>query len=169
MARARRGTEAIALLYLELDDFKLVNDSLGHAAGDELLCQIALRLGRRRRDSDLLARHGGDEFLLLLTDLPRGEAETTARLVADELLGALGQPFHIAGAEFHVGASIGISLFPRDAPDADGLLRHADAAMYESKAQGRNGVTVYTGDLQEPLERLSMTSRLRKALVRDEF
>jgi predicted signal transduction protein with EAL and GGDEF domain len=118
---------------------------------------------------DLLARQGGDEFLLLLADLDRAEAETTARRVADGLLRALAKPFTISGAEFHIGASIGISLYPRDAADADELLRHADASMYDAKSAGRNGVTVYTGDPHEPLERLSMTSRLRKALARNEL
>ena len=169
LARGRRQGRGVALLYLDLDGFKLVNDSLGHPAGDELLVHVTMRLKERRRGMDLLARQGGDEFLLLLADLPREEAEGVARAVADGLLQALTKPFTISGAEFHIGASIGISLYPRDAADADELLRHADASMYEAKAAGRNGVTVYTGDPHEPLERLSMTSRLRKALARNEF
>ncbi|MCW3004651.1 MAG: hypothetical protein JWQ20_3949 [Conexibacter sp.] len=169
LSRARRQGKAVGLLYLDLDGFKLVNDSLGHPAGDELLCHVTMRLSERRRGMDLLARQGGDEFLLLLADLEREGAEAGARGVADDLLRALNEPFSISGAEFHIGASIGISLYPRDAADADELLRHADASMYAAKAAGRNGVTVYTGDPHEPLERLSMTSRLRKALDRDEF
>jgi diguanylate cyclase (GGDEF)-like protein/PAS domain S-box-containing protein len=169
LARARRQGEAVGLLYLDLDGFKLVNDSLGHPAGDELLCHVTMRLSERRRGMDLLARQGGDEFLLLLADLDRGEAEAHARRVAEDLLRALAEPFSISGAEFHIGASIGISLFPRDAADASELLGHADAAMYGAKSAGRNGVTVYNGDPHEPLERLSMTSRLRKALDREEL
>jgi diguanylate cyclase (GGDEF)-like protein/PAS domain S-box-containing protein len=169
LARARRSGQAVGLLYLDLDGFKLVNDSLGHPAGDELLCHVTMRLSERRRGMDLLARQGGDEFLLLLGDLDRSEAEAHARRVADDLLQALAEPFSISGAEFHIGASIGVSLFPRDAADADELLRHADAAMYGAKSAGRNGVTVYHGDPHEPLERLSMTSRLRKALDRGEL
>ncbi|WP_445149999.1 sensor domain-containing protein [Baekduia sp. Peel2402] len=169
LARARRQGEAVGLLYLDLDGFKLVNDSLGHPAGDELLCHVTMRLSERRRGMDLLARQGGDEFLLLLADLERPQAEAHARRVAEDLLKALAEPFSISGAEFHIGASIGISLYPRDAADADELLRHADAAMYAAKAAGRNGVTVYNGDPHEPLERLSMTSRLRKALDREEL
>jgi diguanylate cyclase (GGDEF)-like protein/PAS domain S-box-containing protein len=169
LARGRRQEQAVGLLYLDLDGFKLVNDSLGHPAGDELLCHVTMRLGERRRGMDLLARQGGDEFLLLLGDLDRQEAEAHARGVAGDLLQALAEPFSISGAEFHIGASIGVSLFPRDAADADELLRHADAAMYAAKAAGRNGVTVYDGDPHEPLERLSMTSRLRKALDRGEL
>jgi diguanylate cyclase (GGDEF)-like protein/PAS domain S-box-containing protein len=169
LARGGRHGQAVGLLYLDLDGFKLVNDSLGHPAGDELLVHVTMRLSERRRGMDLLVRQGGDEFLLLLADLDRGEAEAAARGVAADLLAALAEPFQISGAEFHIGASVGISLYPRDAADADELLRHADAAMYEAKAAGRNGLTVYTGDPHEPLERLSMTSRLRKALVRDEL
>jgi diguanylate cyclase (GGDEF)-like protein/PAS domain S-box-containing protein len=169
LARAIRQGSAVALLYLDLDGFKLVNDSLGHAAGDELLCQVSMRLAERRRGSDLLARHGGDEFLLLLGDIPREGAESTARRVAEGLLEALSTPFEISGAEFHIGASIGISLFPRDATEAEQLLRHADASMYEAKADGRNAISLYEGEAQAPLERLSMTSRVRKALARDEF
>jgi diguanylate cyclase (GGDEF)-like protein/PAS domain S-box-containing protein len=169
LARARRQSQAVGLLYLDLDGFKLVNDSLGHPAGDELLCHVTMRLSERRRGMDLLARQGGDEFLLLLADLDRQEAEPHARRVADDLLQALAEPFSISGAEFHIGASIGVSLFPRDAADADELLRHADAAMYGAKSAGRNGVTIYNGDPHEPLERLSMTSRLRKALDRGEL
>jgi diguanylate cyclase (GGDEF)-like protein/PAS domain S-box-containing protein len=169
LARARRQGRGVGLLYLDLDGFKLVNDSLGHPAGDELLCHVTLRLGERRRGMDLLARQGGDEFLLLLADLDREDAEAAARGVGEDLLRALSEPFSISGAEFHIGASIGISLYPRDSADADELLRHADAAMYAAKAAGRNGVTVYTGDPHEPLERLSMTSRLRKALDREEL
>jgi diguanylate cyclase (GGDEF)-like protein/PAS domain S-box-containing protein len=169
LARARRESHGVGLLYLDLDGFKLVNDSLGHPAGDELLCHVTMRLSERRRGSDLLARQGGDEFLLLLTGLDRQDAEAHARGVADDLLAALAEPFSISGAEFHIGASIGVSLYPRDAADADELLRHADAAMYAAKAAGRNTVTVYNGDPHEPLERLSMTSRLRKALDRGEL
>jgi diguanylate cyclase (GGDEF)-like protein/PAS domain S-box-containing protein len=169
LARARRQGDAVGLLYLDLDGFKLVNDSLGHPAGDELLCHVTMRLSERRRGMDLLARQGGDEFLLLLADMPRADAEAHARRVAEDLLRSLAEPFSISGAEFHIGASIGISLYPRDAADADALLRHADAAMYAAKAAGRNGVTVYSGDPHKSLERLSMTSRLRKALDREEL
>ena len=137
LARARRTASAVALLYLDLDDFKLVNDSLGHAAGDELLCQIALRLQDRRRESDLLARQGGDEFLLLLADVPATPSASPGPPPRASSRRSAA-PFSIAGAEFHVGASIGIGVFPRDANDAEELLRHADAAMYQAKARGRN-------------------------------
>ncbi len=168
MARARRTASAVALLYLDLDDFKLVNDSLGHASGDELLCQIALRLQDRRRETDLLARQGGDEFLLLLSDVS-GDPVSIARTAAEGVLEALGRPFSIAGTDFHVGASIGIGVFPRDANDAEELLRHADAAMYQAKARGRNTVAVYSGESHQSRERLSLSTRLRRAIERDEL
>jgi diguanylate cyclase (GGDEF)-like protein len=169
LARARRQGDAVALLYLDLDDFKLVNDSLGHQAGDTLLSKVAARLLARRRDADLLARHGGDEFLLLLSDLDPQNAEDIARSAATAMLGNLQTPFVVAGAEFHIGASVGISLYPRDAHDAETLLRHADAAMYQGKSAGRDEVRVFEGDRDEPLRRLSMTSRLRAAISEEEL
>jgi diguanylate cyclase (GGDEF)-like protein/PAS domain S-box-containing protein len=168
LARARRTSSSVALLYLDLDDFKLVNDSLGHAAGDELLCQIALRLQDRTRETDLLARQGGDEFLLLLSDVAV-DAVTIAKTAADGILEALGRPFSIAGTDFHVGASIGVAVFPRDANDAEELLRHADAAMYQAKARGRNAVAVYSGEAHQSRDRLSLSTRLRRAIERDEL
>jgi diguanylate cyclase (GGDEF)-like protein/PAS domain S-box-containing protein len=169
LARARRNDDAVALLYLDLDDFKLVNDSLGHGAGDELLRRVALELRTRTRASDLLVRQGGDEFLVLLSDLEREDAEAAAQATAASLRGALTEPFRIAGAEFHVGTSVGISLYPRDAGDAGTLLKHADAAMYQAKAAGRGEVVVYTDDPRRPIERLSLSTRLRRAIKEDEL
>jgi diguanylate cyclase (GGDEF)-like protein/PAS domain S-box-containing protein len=169
LARAKRNGTAVALLYLDLDDFKLVNDSLGHAAGDELLCRVADELRERARASDLIVRQGGDEFLLLLSDLQQDGAEEAAQAAAAAVRAALADPFRIAGAEFHVGTSIGISLFPRDAEDAEALLKHADAAMYQAKAAGRSEVVVYTGGLRQPIERLSLSTRLRRAISSDEL
>jgi diguanylate cyclase (GGDEF)-like protein/PAS domain S-box-containing protein len=169
LARARRNDTAVALLYLDLDDFKLVNDSLGHAAGDELLCRVATELKRRTRATDLLVRQGGDEFLVLLSDLPREGAEEAAQAAAVSLRGALTDPFRIAGAEFHVGTSIGISLFPRDAVDAEALLKHADAAMYQAKADGPSEIVIYAEDPTRPIERLSLSTRLRRAITEDEL
>lgn len=168
LARARRNGTSIALLYVDLDDFKLVNDSLGHQAGDEVLTRVAARLRESLRGSDLLARQGGDEFLVLVTDIAadaQSHAERIARLIAR----VLEPPLVVSGAEFHVTASVGISCYPRDADDAEALLTHADAAMYEVKSAGRRGHAVYSGDSREPLARLSLTTRLRRALTRDEF
>ena len=169
LARARRNQTAVALLYLDLDDFKIVNDSLGHGAGDDILCRVAVQLRRRLRASDLLVRHGGDEFLLLLPDLPRAGAAEAARAATEAIRAALAEPFEISGAEFELGASVGISLYPDDAQDAETLLRHADAAMYQAKAGGRSEVTVYADDTSPPLERLSLSSRLRQAIAGGEL
>ncbi|HEY8582496.1 MAG TPA: diguanylate cyclase, partial [Capillimicrobium sp.] len=169
IARAQRSGAAVAVLYVDLDDFKLVNDSLGHAAGDELLVRVAVGLRQRIRAADLLARQGGDEFLLLLTDLDQDTAEAAAQTAAASVLEALADPFEIAGAEFHVGASVGISIFPRDADEAEALLKHADAAMYQAKAAGRGEIVVYSGDPRAPIERLSLSTRLRRAIADHEL
>jgi diguanylate cyclase (GGDEF)-like protein/PAS domain S-box-containing protein len=169
VTRARRRQAAVALLLVDLDNFKLVNDSLGHGAGDRLLRRVAGRLRGAEGDRGLLARHGGDEFVLLLADLPRERAESIARDTARELALRLAKPFTVAGAEFHVEASIGISVFPEDADGGESLLQHADTAMYQSKGRGRAAFTVYAGVTHDPLERLSLSRRLRRAIARSEL
>jgi diguanylate cyclase (GGDEF)-like protein/PAS domain S-box-containing protein len=169
VSRARRRQRSVALLLVDLDNFKLVNDSLGRAGGDRLLRRVAGRLRGAEGEHGLLARHGGDEFVLLLSDLPRGDAEATARATADQLALRLAKPFTVAGAEFHVAASVGISVFPDDADGAEALLQHADAAMYQSKGRGRSAFTVYAGVTHDPLERLSLSRRLRRAIARSEL
>jgi len=128
--------EAIGLLYLDLDDFKVVNDRLGHTVGDELLRAVAERLAGVE-GAGMLGRHGGDEFLVLLRGLPADRAAATcaARAVADTVTARLGEPFEIAGRSLRVRASVGVAVSPHDAADADGLLRHADAAMYRAKGR----------------------------------
>ena len=135
LARARRADGAVALMFVDLDDFKDVNDRLGHAAGDQLLAAIATRLRSVLRDSDVLARHGGDEFLVLLSEL-EAEPALAAERVGAKLLDALREPFVIGGAELRTSASIGVSLYPGDASDTEALLRHADVAMYQAKGTG---------------------------------
>jgi diguanylate cyclase (GGDEF)-like protein/PAS domain S-box-containing protein len=169
VSRARRRGRAVALLLVDLDNFKLVNDSLGHGAGDRLLRRVAGRLRGTEGDRGLLARHGGDEFVLLLSDLPRDGAEQLAREASDQLALRLAKPFTVSGAEFHVEASIGISIYPEDADGAEALLQHADVAMYQSKGRGRAASTVYAGVTHDPLERLSLSRRLRRAIARDEL
>jgi diguanylate cyclase (GGDEF)-like protein/PAS domain S-box-containing protein len=169
VTRARRRRLAVALLLIDLDNFKLVNDSLGHAAGDKLLRRISVRLRGVEREHCVLARHGGDEFLLLLGDLPPASAEAVAREAAAELARRLAKPFTVGGAEFHVEASVGISIFPEDADGPEALLQHADAAMFQSKGRGRAASTVYTGVTHDPLERLSLSSRLRRAIAGSEL
>jgi diguanylate cyclase (GGDEF)-like protein/PAS domain S-box-containing protein len=169
VTRARRRDSGVALLLVDLDNFKLVNDSLGHHAGDRLLRRIAGRLRGAEGDAGVLARHGGDEFLLMLPDLPRVGAEGAARAASQALAERLGKPFTVAGAEFHVEASIGISIFPDDADGPEALMQHADVAMYQSKGRGRAASTVYAGVTHDPLERLSLSSRLRRAIARGEL
>ena len=123
------------MMFIDLDDFKDVNDRLGHATGDRLLAGVATRLREVLRESDLLARQGGDEFIVLLSDLdqdPRPAAES----VGAKLLGALREPFVLGDLELRTGASIGISVYPDDASDTETLLRQADMAMYQAKAAG---------------------------------
>ena len=166
LARAERAGAAVALLYLDLDNFKLVNDSFGHAVGDEVLQAVAGRMERALRAGDVLARHGGDEFLVLLSDLD-GEPRDAAETVALKLVAALRRPFAISGLEFQIDATVGISLYPDDADSADALLRHADAAMYAGKGTGP--VAVYAEGTADPRGRLSMTRRLRHALAQGEL
>ena len=172
ISRARRHDLGVGVIYLDLDNFKLVNDSLGHHAGDDLLKQLAERLRGCTRETDLVARQGGDEFLLLLADLERGigpVAGTEAGLLVAESVAtrvheALQEPFDLAGVEFFTSASLGVSLFPQDATDAISLLKNADTAMYQSKKAEPGGYIVYASGADEAIERLSLTTRLRRAV-----
>ena len=167
--RSARAGRAVALLLVDLDNFKLVNDSFGHGAGDRLLRRIAGRLRGVEGDSGMLARLGGDEFLILLPELAAEDAEAAARHAADEVSARLAEPFKVSSAVFHVHASIGISLFPDDAQAPVELLQHADMAMYQSKGRGRAASTVFAHVAQDPLERLSLPARLRRAIAGDEL
>ena len=164
LARARRTATSVALMFVDLDDFKEVNDRLGHAAGDQLLAGVAARLRGVLRDSDVLARQGGDEFLILITDLS-DDVVRSAEMVAVKVLGSLREPFVVGTAEVRTGASIGISLFPADAADTEALLRHADAAMYEAKGQsgGRLAFHQPTGNITA--RRTSVSAQLRSAMT----
>ncbi|MGZ5318824.1 MAG: putative bifunctional diguanylate cyclase/phosphodiesterase [Actinomycetota bacterium] len=172
IARARRHDLGVGVVYLDLDNFKLVNDSLGHPAGDLLLAQLGDRLRDCTREADLVARQGGDEFLMLLADLEReaGDshgrdgAELIAESVAERVHEALREPFDLHGVEFFASGSIGISLFPQDALDAPSLLKNADAAMYRSKRHDPGGHVVFSTGGESSLEKLSFTTRLRRAV-----
>ena len=131
----RRSSSKIAVLYIDLDGFKQVNDVHGHDTGDALLVETAQRLRKHLRSSDLIARHGGDEFLVVLEDL---QDLRPVEIVAKKLLAELGRPYALAGQELGVTASIGISVLPDDAVDARTLLKHADTAMYAAKQAGKN-------------------------------
>jgi diguanylate cyclase (GGDEF)-like protein/PAS domain S-box-containing protein len=163
---ARAGAR-LGLMFIDLDGFKLVNDTLGHDLGDQLLCEAAARLGKCVRSGDTVARLGGDEFTVIMPNLhePRD-----APLVANRVLDALSKPFDLKRHEAFVSASIGITIFPDDASDANGLLRNADTAMYRAKEQGKANFQFYTADLnREVKERLIVKNGLSKALERNEF
>jgi diguanylate cyclase (GGDEF)-like protein/PAS domain S-box-containing protein len=169
LARARRHGTAGAILYIDLDRFKLVNDTLGHASGDELLRLVTTRLAARTRATDLLARHGGDEFMLLLADLD-DDAHATAARVAHDLLATLETPFVIEGHEFEIAASIGVATFPANGTELSDVLKHADSALYEAKRSGRGTIRFAAGERDAPATgRLTLTARMRRALARDEF
>ncbi len=140
VAAARRAGRAAAVLYLDLDGFKAVNDTLGHAAGDALLQEVASRAQRAAREGDVVARIGGDEFLVLLPDLPPDDAEEIVDRVAQRLVDLIGEPVDLEGQVCRIGVSVGISIFPRDATDEQGLLEIADASMYERKRSGEGAV-----------------------------
>ncbi|MGA7802706.1 MAG: EAL domain-containing protein, partial [Gammaproteobacteria bacterium] len=167
VARSRRSGRLMALLFLDLDRFKNVNDSLGHAVGDRLLVQVAERLATHMRAEDTLARLGGDEFTVLLEDLDNAEQAAT---VARKLHQALTESFHIDAREIFVAGSVGISLYPGDGEDVDTLMKHADAAMYRAKELGRGGDQFFSRDLSERAhEHLALEMALRRALERDEL
>ena len=163
LARARRADGAAALMFVDLDDFKEVNDRLGHAAGDRLLAGVSARLRSVLRDSDVLARQGGDEFLVLLGDLS-DDPGAAAESVGGKLLNALVEPFVVAGTEVRTGASIGVSLYPDDAADTEALLRHADVAMYRAKAAGGGRLVFHQRSDTLASRRSSMTAQLRNAI-----
>lgn len=139
VARARRHERSVAVLFMDLDGFKAVNDSMGHAAGDELLCTVASRLGEATRDTDLIARLGGDEFLVLLADLPDdrgGTVDAVVQAVSDRVATSVSRPAELRGSTIEMTISIGASLFPVQAVDATELMSRADAAMYAHKRRG---------------------------------
>ncbi len=164
--RAKRSHDKLALMLVDLDNFKRVNDFLGHQAGDTVLCEIARRIRDCVRKSDTVARMGGDEFVVLLPDL---RSTNDASEVCHKLLTAIARPIQIGRHEIIVTASIGIGLFP-ECDDLDLLFKHADLAMYNVKARGRNGGEIYTSELAMPgLQQLQMESALRTALDAHEF
>ena len=167
LQRATRDGEQLALLFIDLDRFKNVNDTLGHHIGDELLKQVARALLERLREGDTLARLGGDEFIVLLENV--GSHYGPAH-VAEKLVQMFDQPFQVAGHELFVTCSVGISLFPDDASDLNMLIRNADVAMYQAKARGRNGYSFYMPSMTgEGVERLRLETYLRRSIEKNEI
>jgi diguanylate cyclase (GGDEF)-like protein/PAS domain S-box-containing protein len=156
-----------ALLFIDLDDFKTVNDTLGHAAGDRLLEAVAKRVRAAIRDADVLCRLGGDEFTVILGTI---ESADEAAAISQRILAAIQRPFNLAGHEASVGSSIGISLYPADGLDADTLVRHADLATYRAKELGKQSVQFFAPDLSAEVEqRRVLEEELRRAIERNEF
>jgi diguanylate cyclase (GGDEF)-like protein/PAS domain S-box-containing protein len=171
LARARRHDVSVAVVCIDVDEFKLVNESLGYEAGDALLRAVADRLREATRETDLVARQGGDEFLLLLADIeggPGAERQDGAMMIVESVAArvheSLRTPFDVVGTEIYVTASIGISMFPHDADDSASLLRNADAAMYQSRKTAPGGYLIHWRQSETALGRLELTTRLRKAV-----
>ncbi|PRC92237.1 putative bifunctional diguanylate cyclase/phosphodiesterase [Solimicrobium silvestre] len=164
---ARRSQQHIAVLFLDLDNFKTVNDSLGHAAGDALLCDVAQRLKIAARASDTVSRQGGDEFLIVMA----GQADHSAvATVSVKIINSLLAPFHVNGMELLVTCSLGIALYPEDGEDFDTLLKHSDMAMYKAKDSGRNALRFYDVEMNTSvIEHLHLISGIRSALLKHEF
>jgi diguanylate cyclase (GGDEF)-like protein/PAS domain S-box-containing protein len=174
LAQAKRHEDKLALMFLDLDDFKGVNDTLGHDAGDELLKAVAERLQAQLRETDILSRRentlarlGGDEFILILTDLADPMDSVT---VAERILARMGNPFSISGNEVHCSISIGIAIYPTHGTDPEQLLKTADMALYRAKAEGRNTYCFYSEELEaQVLVRKTVEADLRKAMEEDQL
>jgi diguanylate cyclase (GGDEF)-like protein len=166
--RSRRSGTPVTVVYLDLDHFKDVNDTLGHRQGDELLRTVAARMAESMRASDIVARLGGDEFVIVLLDLPGAAEGITPSL--ERLRAALAQPLQLGDRAIQVTASMGIATFPQDGASADELLMHADAAMYAAKAEGRNGYRFFTGELNARVRRkVELQEGLAHAIERGEL
>ena len=167
LTRVRRSGKSLAVMFIDVDHFKTINDTLGHTAGDELLLEMSRRLLACVREDDTVARLGGDEFTIVLSELRQPEDAVT---VARKVLETVAKPLTVAGTQIEVSASIGIALYPADGADPESLLRNADSAMYRAKESGRNNYQLCTEEMKtRALERLSLESRLRKALQEEQL
>ncbi|MDX1588562.1 MAG: EAL domain-containing protein [Oleiphilaceae bacterium] len=167
LARSQRFDRQLAVLFLDLDRFKEVNDTLGHPVGDQLLRQVAERIRNGVRECDVVARMGGDEFTMLLDDIPDFEA---ARVVAEKLVASLGEPMQVSGNILNLSASVGIALYPDNGDTAVALMQKADMALYAAKARGAGNIQFFTDSLQTRLERsIQVEQGLREALENGEF
>ena len=167
LSMVHREQRALAVIFLDLDRFKTINDTLGHAVGDDLLKDVAQRLRDSVRESDIVARLGGDEFVVVLTEV---EDATTAARIADKILHTLALPYLIGEEELHSTASIGLAFYPNDGEDGETLMKNADTAMYHAKSLGRNNVQFFTAEMnQTAMKRLTMDHDLRVAVETKQF
>jgi diguanylate cyclase (GGDEF)-like protein len=167
LAQARRNRKKFAILFLDLDRFKEINDALGHSIGDRLLKEVSVRFRESIRKSDTVARIGGDEFNIVLADLARSE---DAREIASKIVKSLREPIVVDGHELHITTSVGISVYPEDSEEIDSLLQFADMAMYHAKESGRNTFTFYNPSINvSSLERMKLENWLRQTIRRGEL
>ena len=167
LPEARRHQWQLAVMFIDLDRFKIINDTLGHQVGDELLRDVAIRLSRVVRETDFVARLGGDEFVILL---PAISGPADAAIIANKIIGALSSSILTGNHELHTSPSIGISIFPDDGSDGDTILKNADTAMYHAKSAGRNNYQFYAAEMnQTASERLDLEHKLRHAISRNEL
>ncbi len=164
---SRKNDKQLAVMFLDLDRFKFVNDSLGHDAGDELLIEVSKRIRKAVRETDIVARMGGDEFTFILSSI---QSKNDAAVVAKKILDAFSEPFYLKGQELFCGGSIGISIYPSDGEDVQTLIRNADSAMYKAKEEN-NSSFCFAGDLLSPttIERITIEAGLRRAIEKDDF
>jgi len=165
--KSKRNKKKLALLFIDLDHFKEINDSLGHSIGDEVLKDVTKKLSNTIRDEDTIARLGGDEFTIIIEDLVQGQ---DASLLAQKIIEVLTLPIKVKGSELYISCSIGISLHPDDGKSSQDLLKYADAAMYRAKDEGRNNFQFYSSEMTElAFERVVMEASLRASLKNEDF
>jgi diguanylate cyclase (GGDEF)-like protein/PAS domain S-box-containing protein len=165
--KARRNTKRLAIFFLDLDHFKHINDSLGHKAGDQLLCEVAKRLKACVREGDTVARLGGDEFTLILEDI---QSVQYVAKIAEKVISSVSKSYMLGTTEVNITPSIGVSLYPADGRDVDVLVRNADAAMYHAKNTGRNNFQFYSAEMNaQAAHRLAMETSLRRAVELEDF
>ncbi len=164
---ACRMAKMLAVMSLDLDGFKMINDTMGHAVGDQLIIEVSKRLSKAMRTSDIIARIGGDEFIILIENVKDSDS---MKIVSDKLLRCFDQPFKINNREFYITTSIGSSVYPTDGTDSDILIKNADIAMYKAKEKGRNQCVICTPIMKDiVIETMQISNQLNRAIDRDEF
>jgi diguanylate cyclase (GGDEF)-like protein len=164
--KSAKWNDTLTLLFIDLDQFKIANDSLGHNIGDQLLNEVAKRIISCVRNQDMVARHAGDEFVILIENVSKAETD----IITERILSTLEAPFSILENEIFISASIGISIYPLDGRDSETLIKNADAAMYDAKYYGKNNSKYYSLDIENANNRkMSIINGLHKALEKNDF